>query len=367
MLTRSGLGALIVAVVALLCGLSWHYRELVVIAVVVIGLLIASLISVRTRLPAEFQRFVDAPRVARGDPINARYVVINDTRLRIPPLTIVDKFDNTVTAIGMPSVPAHEREQAYGHHQTRRRGVFDVGPAEIQRVDAFGVAVGRRQESTTNTVIVHPRLYPLERPYGTLHSVTDEANLRTNASDPLSGFVSLREYADGDDPRLIHWPTSARMGTLMLREHVELRRPEFTVIADAAGSVATEDDFEEIVDVAASIAVHALRNAVHVRVRTTSKDYAGSPRPIERDTQVLDFLTPVQQVGLEKTLPMTELFGSLNEVGKVAFVTGPNGPSSAIRNFESVSIFRIGKGATTEPGIELAADNAADFSQRWRQ
>ena len=46
----------------------------------------------------------------------------------------------------------------------------------------------------------------------------------------------------GDDPRLVHWPTSARMGTLMIREHVELRRPEFTVLLDAADSVADAED-----------------------------------------------------------------------------------------------------------------------------
>ena len=71
-----------------------------------------------------------------------------------------------------------------------------------------------------------------------MHTVEDEAVVRRAASDPLSGFVSLREYVDGDDPRLIHWPTSARMGTLMLREHVELRRPEFTVVLDAVDDVA---------------------------------------------------------------------------------------------------------------------------------
>ena len=58
--------------------------------------------------------------------------------------------------------------------------------------------------------------------------------IRRAASDPLCGFVSLREYVPGDDPRLIHWPTTARVGTLMIREHVELRRPEFTVVLDTA-------------------------------------------------------------------------------------------------------------------------------------
>ena len=99
--------------------------------------------------------------------------------------------------------------------------------------------------------------------------------MRRATVDPLSGFVSLREYVPGDDPRLIHWPTTARVGTLMVREHVEVRRPEFTVVLDTAAHVATADDFEEMVDVAASIAVHALRDGLDVVVRTTDRDHPG--------------------------------------------------------------------------------------------
>ena len=40
-------------------------------------------------------------------------------------------------------------------------------------------------------------------------------------------FSSLREYAPGDDPRQIHWRTTARLGRLVVREHVDTNEPTF--------------------------------------------------------------------------------------------------------------------------------------------
>jgi hypothetical protein len=199
-----------------------------------------------------------------------------------------------------------------------------------------------------------------------MHTVEDEAVMRRAASDPLSGFVSLREYVDGDDPRLIHWPTTARMGTLMLREHVELRRPEFTVVLDAAEAVASADDFEEMVDVAASIAVHALSSGVSVMLRTTSRRYPGSTRRVERDAGVLDLLTPVSQAQRDDSLSLAEVFRGGVDHTMIAFVTGPNGPSTKFSRSDTLSVIRVGTGAATAPGVALAVDDATEFARKWR-
>jgi uncharacterized protein (DUF58 family) len=199
-----------------------------------------------------------------------------------------------------------------------------------------------------------------------MHTVEDEAVIRRAASDPLSGFVSLREYVEGDDPRLIHWPTTARMGTLMIREHVELRRPEFTVVLDASTDVADGDDFEEMVDVVASVAVHALTSGVEVRVRTTAREFPGAPRPLDRETQVLDLLTPVQAARGEALIPLPELFRSGLDQSAIVFVTGPSGPSSTFAHTDRLSIVRVGKGAVTTAGVTLAVESALEFVQRWR-
>ena len=366
MLTRSGLGAAIAAIVLIVCGAWWRYEELVVVGAGLATALVIALWSARASQRADVTRMVTSPRVARGDPIRAIYRVTNPGRRRLAPVTVVDECDEQVIRVPIREIDPLDRTEEVGLIPTRRRGLFPIGPWAIERNDPFRLAIGRRQSDAVGQIIVHPRVYPLAGPYGAMHTVEDEAVVRTSVSDPLSGFVSLREYVDGDDPRLIHWPTSARMGTLMLREHVELRRPEFTVVLDAVDTAANADDFEEMADVAASVAVHALVSGVTVRLHTTARAFPGSARPIERDTQVLDLLTPVRQCDESSALALAEIFHGGLDHTTIVFVTGPTGPSTTLRNADKLTVVRIGDGAVAEVGITLAADDAATFVQRWR-
>lgn len=366
MLTRSGLGAAIAAVVMAVCGFWWQYEELVVAAVAAAVAVGVALWSARAAQRADVVRTVAAPRVARGDPIRAVFRITNPGRRRIAPVTIVDQCDDQEVRVPVGEIAADDRTEAMGLIPTRRRGVFTIGPWSIERLDPLGLALGRRHGNATGRIIVHPRIYPLGGPYGAMHTVEDEAVVRSAASDPLSGFVSLREYVDGDDPRLIHWPTSARMGTLMLREHVELRRPEFTVVLDAVDDVGSEDDFEEMVDVAASIAVHAIGSGVTVRLRTTAREHPGVRRALDRDTQVLDLLTPVRQCDETSALALAEVFHGGLDHTTIVLVTGPYGPSTTLPRADKLTVIRIGTGAASGVGIAMAATDAPEFVRRWR-
>ena len=385
MLTRSGFGAALTTVALALAGWWWRYEELVVLAAGIAVAVLVALWAARTPTQLTITRFVPDPRVARGDPINVEYRVSNRRRRRSAPATIVDVAEpasatgpvtTEVIRTAVPAVEHLDRVDVSGQIPTSRRGVFTVGPWALERLDPLALAVGRVPSSVTSTIIVHPRVYALGGPYGDMHSVQEEAMVRRSRSDPLSGFVSLREYVDGDDPRLIHWPTSARMGTLMLREHVELRRPEFTVVletADTSGDPANPGqyaaDFEEMVDVTASIAVHAIRGGVEVRLRTTSREFPGAHLALEQDTQVLDLLTPVTPTAAESTVSLAAtLYGqaaSQRQGAMVVVVTGPLGPSQALGSIVVARLIRVGHGATTAPGVELAVEDAAEFARRW--
>lgn len=366
MLTRSGLAATAAALVLGVAGWWWHYEELVVLAAVTIAAVLTALLSARTRHRARITRFISAPRVARGDPIRAVYRASNPTRRRSPAATLVDRCGDAGLRIDLPAIPRDDRIEVVGSIPTKRRGVFAVGPWAVERVDPFGLAVGRRAGDEVGTVLVHPRVYSLQGPYGAMHTVEDEAVIRRTASDPLSGFVSLREYVEGDDPRLIHWPTSARLGTLMLREHVELRRPEFTVVLDAADMVADPDEFEEMVDVVASVAVHALRSGVEVGVRTTSRQAPGALRPVSRETQVLDLLTPIQQVPRSAVMSLAEIFHRGIDHTAIVLVTGSRGPSSTFVHTDRMYVVRVGEDAVVSAGVALAVRDAREFVRRWR-
>ncbi|HUF97006.1 MAG TPA: DUF58 domain-containing protein [Ilumatobacter sp.] len=367
MLTRSGLGAAVAAIVLGVFGWWWQYEELVVVAACVVAALLIAAVGAHMGGRLEIERRIPNPRVARGDSIQLVYRAQNRSRRSTVAGEITDHCDGIEARVAVPALSRLSRLDVPSTLATGRRGIFPVGPSIFERLDPFGLAVGQRTFSSSGSVIVHPRVVPISAPRGDHQSVDSDAAMRRAASDPLSGFVSLRQYVDGDDPRLIHWPTTARMGTMMVREHVEIRRPSFTIMIDTDRDAATADDFEEMVDVGASIAVHALQHGIEVRVQSTDPHHPGSPEPLNDVTQVLDLLTPIQQSAADHTLDGRGAMIGLTYATRMFVITGPAGPVAAhpVIASDVTSIIRIGVGATNA-GVSFAASNANEFAHRWQ-
>ena len=86
MLTRSGLGAAVAAVMLAICGWWWGYVELIVVAAAVVTAVVIAVWSARAAVRTELDRSIASPRVARGDPVRATYRVSNPTRRRAAPM-----------------------------------------------------------------------------------------------------------------------------------------------------------------------------------------------------------------------------------------------------------------------------------------
>lgn len=367
MLTRSGLGAVLGALVLATLGFWWNYEELVIVAIGVGLVVLMAIVVARRPLRATVERRVRTVRVPRGDPILVTYRVRNDTSHRSGRATLIDRCDDRDVELDIDAVVADGVEDIPSTLPTRRRGVFELGPMDISKIDPFYLAAGRwrQSEEYVSKVTVHPKIYEMVGPQGSSRVIENESLVRRTAADPMSGFVSMREYVPGDDPRLIHWPTTARTGTMMVREHVEVRRPEFTIVVDAVSTVASADDFEEMVDVAATLAVHALRTGLDVVVRTTSRDHAGRPTPLVSEAEVLDLLTPVRQTDVD-TLSVGALFTQGFDHTSILLITGPEGPSTRLAAKDQSVTIRVGDGARSATGIGVAAQDAPDFVNRWR-
>jgi uncharacterized protein (DUF58 family) len=78
-------------------------------------------------------------------------------------------------------------------------------------------------------------------------------------------LYNLRAYRAGDEPHLIHWPTSAKSGSLMVRE-LEEDATEDTRIVLVGSGADDRERLEEALSEAASIAVHLLRNGTGVEL-----------------------------------------------------------------------------------------------------
>lgn len=94
------------------------------------------------------------------------------------------------------------------------------------------------------------------------------------------GLHSLRGYRDGDDPRLIHWKTSARVGSLMLRELEGEDPPKISVMVEDPAPGTPSSLVETNISLAASLAVHAVQRGWEVQlVLADSRTELGSDQP----------------------------------------------------------------------------------------
>ncbi|MFC7766284.1 DUF58 domain-containing protein [Leucobacter soli] len=74
----------------------------------------------------------------------------------------------------------------------------------------------------------------------------------------------MREYAHGDALRHVHWKSTAKTGTLMVRQFEESQTARVAVLFDALREeYASDDEFELGVSVAASLSVQAVREGVN--------------------------------------------------------------------------------------------------------
>ena len=103
-------------------------------------------------------------------------------------------------------------------------------------------------------------------------------------------FHRLREYVIGDDLRTVHWPSTARLGKLVVRHNVDTAQPYTVVLVDLRPEVYSSETFEEAMDVTASVATSLSAGKAPVQIRTTAGERVGGAG--QRDPAgLVDYLT----------------------------------------------------------------------------
>lgn len=99
----------------------------------------------------------------------------------------------------------------------RKRGVYPVGPVNLQSGDIFGIYDTDQSRGISELLTVFPSLVPLEKldlpaedPFG------DRRSRRRLFEDP-NRPMGVREYHPEDSFRRMHWPQTARTGQLQVK------------------------------------------------------------------------------------------------------------------------------------------------------
>ena len=311
----TGLGwtVAVVTALALVVGYRFVLGEVVVVglagavlvAVAAAALIGRSALLIRMELPAR--------RVAVGERASVVVVAANPGRLPSVPTTVEVPVGVGLVDVALPSIAPKGEATREVPVPTARRGVLDVGPVTGVRADPVGLVRREIIWTAREQVIVHPRTIAIpSTSTGLVRDLEGQATRDLSPSD--IAFHAIREYQPGDDPRTIHWRSTAKTGGLMVRQFEDTRRSHLVVVlALGRGEFADEDEFELAVSVAASLGARAVRDGREVTVVLSERTpefakravYAVHRLPTVTPTRLLDAFAPVALA--DACLPIAEV------------------------------------------------------------
>ena len=137
--------------------------------------------------------------------------------------------------------------------------------------DPFGLVVRRTDAGETAAVMVLPRTWPLLALAPTVGEEPEHGSRSLTSSSTVDEeFAALREYVQGDDIRRIHWPSTARLGTPVVRQFDVPWQRRTTVVVDVRTDAHDDRSFERAVSAAASVVELAAHQDELVRLVTTT-------------------------------------------------------------------------------------------------
>jgi uncharacterized protein (DUF58 family) len=375
-------------------GYGFGYPELITLGVVAVVVFLAVLGIAGARPSVALERVAEPRRVTRGELCTAVVNVRSTTRWRRQVLVGEERIqhgDTPAAAVPIPLIRLLPGGTSFLRYPlpSRHRGIVEIGPMELSRRDPLGLVAATRRYGGVERIWVYPRSYLLRTvPVGASRSLDGVVDAAQYGSIT---FHALREYVAGDDLRHVHWRTSAHVGELMVREHVETSLPRLVVLVDdraAAHPVGSGvDSLEETMDAAASVVLAGLRAALHVELHlvsgrsVTPQQLGGAV--VGRGTGVhvigagpyLELLTEAQRSADASLLAAAHVLRARHRGDTLVLLTGSRDGG----DLEQVALLRdvyptvvagvFGDGGPltgTLPGVILiSVRTAAEFPARW--
>ncbi len=376
MLTQAGKTVLALGVTLLILGWAFQYRPLVGIAIAFLVAILIAIAQVARPPRLDVDRVVEPQRVLAGGSSTDELRLTNTGRRATRRGVGIERFGDGVIAVHVPALQPGESITVRHELPTERRGVYPVGPLELNRSDPLSLARRGTWRSETAELIVHPVVHDVDPFPSGLSRDLDGPN---SGEAPEGGvaFMNLREYVEGDDLRLIHWRSSARSDKLMVRHNVDSHQPRSLILLDTRRSVYHDDAFEDAVRCAASIAVASRKRNFPYRLQSTGGLRIDQSIPSSQMLDELAAVTLTEQIGA----PLYDMVraASRDRGGfSLTLITGQAPMDdlvqiSPLRNrFEKITIGRLGPSAANEavdlPGAVLInAPSSTDFARSWNK
>ncbi len=153
-----------------------------------------------------------------------------------------------------------------------KRGFYRLGPVGLTSSFPLGLAEARQSR---NEGVQYLTIYPdifiiMTLPLLGAQSQIHRGGYLLPEGSGAAEFSGLREYRRGDNPRHVHWPTTAKLNELMIKEFEPLASACLYVVLDRARGTnvgqGKQASFEYAVRIAGSIAKYACNNNIPTRL-----------------------------------------------------------------------------------------------------
>jgi len=202
-------------------------------------------------------------------------------------------------------LPAGRTQETAYRHVAARRGRLRLSGFRVSTRFPFGLIHKSKDVTTPTDLLVYPALFPvppeLLRGFASHHG-RGHHKWRSRRGE----FYGLREFRKGDDPRDIHWRTSARRGAPFVRETEDDEGQEVRVVFDnlplAGAPEGPDTAFEQAVSLAASVACELLHRGYRVGLAARGEELTPEGGPAQA-TRILRFLALVERAGADAPPP----------------------------------------------------------------
>lgn len=279
--------ALLWLTVPFLLGALFAQPWMIVVAVSIAAILVAAYLWKQHALDhIHYRRRFHYPRGFPGETSAVRIEVENRKMLPVPWLRISDTWPRAVpthTNLAQKSSTAPNDRQLVNLYSLRwlekltrsyqvsfqKRGVHQVGPVRLEAGDLFGMFQASKTLEQVERLTVFPEILPLaalkleaDDPFGQQHArrpLFEDPNL------PLG----IRPYRPEDEMRRVHWPATARTGSLQVKVYQPVTARMLVVCLNVSTRqqiwLGTEHALlEQLIKVSATLVYHATQDGYAV-------------------------------------------------------------------------------------------------------
>lgn len=160
-------------------------------------------------------------------------------------------------SISIEKLPAGSEVRVGYEMMAPGRGLFEEAPMVIKCGGVLGVSGIRRTSKLPSPIVVFPQVSRLRQfPFVPVATAAPVETYEWERKGPGQDYYGVREYVSGDSLRHIHWPSSAKMGKLIVKEYRQEYMPVSAVLLlleDPVRGSRYENSVEDSLRAAASV------------------------------------------------------------------------------------------------------------------